>query len=172
MRSNCLHWYQSLTISLCTPHHLAGVSLSAISRAKRLIFYNTSSLYRVKNDSKSFTPWKLGGSLISLPTHITVRSILVHLLVETSCNLCCHFSKIVYESNVHDMILLQLSTPFAVGFTQSSSRGFFLYNWLISLRYKQVGYTNLSPSDGSNGAMTLYSPDSNVIFLVFKLIMA
>jgi hypothetical protein len=29
----------------------------------------------------------LGGSLISVPTHLTVRSILAHLLVETSCNL-------------------------------------------------------------------------------------
>jgi hypothetical protein len=35
-----------------------------------------------------------------------------------------------------------------------------------------VGSTNVSPSDGSSCATTLYSPESNVIFLVFKLIMA
>jgi hypothetical protein len=47
-----------------------------------------------------------------------------------------------------------------------------LYNWLISSKSIKVGSTNISASDGSNGAMTQYSPDSNVIFLVLKLIMA
>jgi hypothetical protein len=32
-----------------------------------------------------------------------------------------------------------------------------------------VGSTSLSPFEGSIGAMNLYSPDSNVIFIVFKL---
>jgi hypothetical protein len=78
----------------------------------------------------------------------------------------------VSESIAHEVIRCQLRIPSKVGFTQSSSRAIFLYNWLISSKYRQVGSTNLSPYDGSNGAMTLYSPDSNVIFPVFKLIMA
>jgi hypothetical protein len=38
--------------------------------------------------------------------------------------------------------------------------------------YDQRLKINLSPSEESNGAMTLYSPDSKVIFLVFRLIIA
>jgi hypothetical protein len=117
MRNNYLHWYHSLIVSLCTPQHLASVSLSVLSKDRSLSFSNTSPLYHVKNASKSFNPWKLGGSLISVPTHVTTRSILAHILVETSCNLYCQFSKNVSESDVHDRILLQLSTPYAVGFT-------------------------------------------------------
>jgi hypothetical protein len=117
MHSNHLHWYQSLTISLCAPNHLVGVSLSVISRAKILLFYNTSSSYHVNNPSKSFTPWKLGGKIISVPTHLIARSILAHLLVETSCNICFQFCKLVSKSDMHGVVLLQLSTPFAIGFT-------------------------------------------------------
>jgi hypothetical protein len=89
MRSNHLHWYQSLTISLFSPHHIACVSFSSISNAKSLLFSNTSSLYCVNNVSNSFTPWKLGGSLISVPTHLTARSILAHIVVDTFLNLYC-----------------------------------------------------------------------------------
>jgi hypothetical protein len=82
MCSNRLHWYQYVIVSLCVPHHLAGVALSAKSSANNLWLSNTMSLYCVKNVSKSFIPWKLGGSLIFVPTHLTAQSILAHLLVD------------------------------------------------------------------------------------------
>jgi hypothetical protein len=66
-----------------------GVALSAKSSANSRWFSNTSSSYYVKNVSKSFSPWKLGGSLISMPTHLTVQSILAHLHVDTLCTLSC-----------------------------------------------------------------------------------
>jgi hypothetical protein len=172
MHSNRLHWYQSVIVSLCAPHHLECVDLSARSSANSLRFSKTSSSYCAKNVSKSFTPWKLGGSLISVPTHLTVRSIHAHILVDTSCSLCFQFSKSVSEFVAHEVMLHQLSIPSAVGFTQSSPPTFVMYNWLISSKFRQVGSINLSPSDGSNGTMTLYYPASNVIFLVFKFIMA
>ena len=117
MRSSRLHWYQYLIVSLCAPHHLAGVALSVISSARSLCFSNTSSSYCVKNSSISFTPWKIGGSLISIPIHLTMRSILAHLVVETSCSLCCQFSKLVSDPDAHEVILCQLSIPSVVGFT-------------------------------------------------------
>jgi hypothetical protein len=67
-------------------------------------------------------------------------------------------------------MLLQLSTPFAIGLTKSSSHAVVLYNWFISSRSKQVASTNLSPFEGSNGARNLYLPDSKVIFIVFRFI--
>jgi hypothetical protein len=103
-------------VSLCTPHHLAGVALSVKSSDNSLCFSNIASSYCVKNVSKSFSPWKLGGSLIFVPTHLTARSILAHLLMDTSCSLCCQFYKLMSESIAHEVMLLQLSTPFAVGF--------------------------------------------------------
>jgi len=105
MCNHHLHWYQPLVVSLCAPHHLAGVSLSTMSRDKILLFSKNSSFYLVRNYSKSFIPRNLGGSLILLPTHLTTRSILMHFLVETSCNLCCQFSKPVFESDTHKVIL-------------------------------------------------------------------
>jgi hypothetical protein len=113
----------------------------------------------------------MGGSLISVPTHLVARSILAHLLVENSCNRCFQFSKPIYESEEHDVMLLQLNTPFVVGLTQSSSHTVVMYKWFISSISKQVGSTNLSPCEGSS-EITLYSPNSNVIFLVFMFIMA
>jgi hypothetical protein len=104
-------------VSLCAPHHLASVALNAKSSADNRWFSNTSSSYCVKNVSKSFSPWKLGGSLIFVPTHLTARSILAHLHVDTSCNLCCQFSNLVSESVAYEVILCQLSTPSTVGFT-------------------------------------------------------
>jgi hypothetical protein len=92
--------------------------------------------------------------------------------MENSCNICLQFSRPVSESKAHDVMLLQLSTPSTVGLTYSSSRVVVPYNWFISSRSKQVGSMNLSPSDGSNGVMNLYSPYSNVIFLIFIIIMA
>jgi hypothetical protein len=82
-------------VSLCAPHHLAGVALSDNSSDNSRWFSNTSSSYCVKNVSKSFGPWKLGGSLIYVPTHLTAWSILAHLLVDTLCSLYCHFSNLV-----------------------------------------------------------------------------
>jgi hypothetical protein len=117
MHSNRLHWYQSLIVSLCVPHHLASVALSAISSAKSLKFSNTSSSHYAKNTSRSFTLWKLGGSLSSVSTHLTARSILAHILVETSCSLCCNFSKPIFESVTHEVMLCQLSILSVVGFT-------------------------------------------------------
>jgi hypothetical protein len=104
-------------VSLCEPHYLAGVALSAKSSVNSCWFSNTSSSYCVKNVSKSFSLWKLGGSLISVPTHLTVRSILAQIRVDTSCSLCCHFSNLVSKSVVHGVILCQLITSFVVGFT-------------------------------------------------------
>jgi hypothetical protein len=117
MRSNRLHWYQSVMVSLCAPHHLAGVDLSAISRDSSLWFSKTTSTYCAKNVSKSFTSWKLDASLIFVPTHLMTRSILAHLLVDTSCNLCCQFSKLIFESVAHEVMLRQLSIMSAIGFT-------------------------------------------------------
>jgi hypothetical protein len=68
-----------------------GVTLSAKSSANSHWFSNTLSSYCVKNVSKSFSPWKLGGSLISMPTHLTAWSILAHLHVDTSCSLYASF---------------------------------------------------------------------------------
>jgi hypothetical protein len=115
MHSNHLHWYQSLIFSLCAPHHLVGVSLSEMSRDKNLWMSNTSSSYLIRNSSKSLIPWKLGGSLISIPTHLTAWSIHAHLLVETSCRHYCQFSRPVSKSEAHDVILLHLSTPSTIG---------------------------------------------------------
>jgi hypothetical protein len=80
-------------------------------------FSQNSSSYCAKNTSRSFITWKLGGSLISVPTHLTVWSIHAHLLMETSCSLCCQFSKLVSEFVTHEVILDQLSIPSAVGLT-------------------------------------------------------
>jgi hypothetical protein len=101
MCSNRLHWYRFVIVSLCEPHHIASVALSASS----LWFSNTSSSYCVKNVSKSISPWKQCGSLISIPIHRTVQSILAHFFVDTSCSLCCHFSNLVSESVAHQVIL-------------------------------------------------------------------
>jgi hypothetical protein len=116
MRSNRLHWYQSVIVSLCVPHHLVGVALSAISSANSLWFSTTLSSYYAKNVSKSFIPWKLGGSLIFVPTHLTVWSILAHVLMETSCNLCFSFLNHCPESVSHEVMLHQLSISSANGF--------------------------------------------------------
>jgi hypothetical protein len=89
MHSNHLHWYESVIVSLCVPHHHEGVALSARSSDNNLWFSNTSYSYCDNNVSKSFTPWKLGGSLIFVPTHLTAWSIHAHLLIDTSCSLCC-----------------------------------------------------------------------------------
>jgi hypothetical protein len=78
----------------------------------------------------------------------------------------------MYKLEAHDVMLFQLSTPSKVGLTYSSFHAVVLYNWFISSRSKQVGSTNLSPSEGSNGAMTLYSPNSKVIFLIFGFIIS
>jgi hypothetical protein len=115
MHSNHLHWYQYVIASLCVPHHLASVAFSAKSSANSLWFSNNTSSYCVKNVSKSFSPWKLGGSLIYVPTHLTARSILEHLLVDTSCSLCFQFSNPTSESVAHEVMLCQLSTPSTVG---------------------------------------------------------
>jgi hypothetical protein len=106
-----------MIVSLCAPHDIAGVDLSANSSANSLWFSNTVSSYCVKNFSKLFSPWKLGGSLIFVPTHLTAQSILAHLRVDTSCSLYCQFSNPVFESVAHEVMLHQLSTPSAVGFT-------------------------------------------------------
>jgi hypothetical protein len=117
MCSNSLHWYQSLIVSLCIPHHLPGVAFNAISSVKSVWFSNTSFSYYAKNFSRSFTPWKLGGLIISIPTHLTVQSILSHLLVETSCSHCCQFSKPISDSVTHEVVLHQLTIPSTVGLT-------------------------------------------------------
>jgi hypothetical protein len=117
MHSNHLHWYQSVIVSLCAPHHLAPVWPLVLNQVLEVSDFLTLSSYCVKNVSKSFIPWKLGGSLTFVPTHHTARSILAHLLVETSCSLCCQFSKPVSESVAHEVMLHQLSTPSVVGFT-------------------------------------------------------
>ena len=106
-----------MIVSLSVPHHLVGVALSAISNARSLWFSNTSSSYCVKNVSKPFSLWKLGGSLIYVPTHLTERSILAHIRVDTLCSLCCQFSKPMYDFVSHEVMLCQLSTPSTVGFT-------------------------------------------------------
>jgi hypothetical protein len=103
-------------VSICGPHHIVGVALSAKSSVNCHWFSNTSSLYCVKNVSKSFSPWKLGGYLIYVPAHLTARSILTHIHMDTSCSLCCQFSNLVFESVAHEVMLRQLSTLFAVGF--------------------------------------------------------
>ena len=117
MHSNRLHWYKFVIVSLCVTHHLAGVALSSKSSASSLWFCNTSSSYCVKNVSKSFSPCKLGVSPIYMPNHLTAWSILAHLLVETSCSLCYQFSRPMSESVAHEVMLHQLSIPYAVGFT-------------------------------------------------------
>jgi hypothetical protein len=38
MRSNYLRWYQSMIVSLCAPHHLAGVAFNAKSSASNIGF--------------------------------------------------------------------------------------------------------------------------------------
>jgi hypothetical protein len=81
------------------------VAFSDKSSASNLWFSNTLSSYCVKKVSKSFRPWKLGGSLISMPTHLTAQSILAHILMDTSCSLCCQFSNTVSESVVHEVML-------------------------------------------------------------------
>jgi hypothetical protein len=52
-----------------------------------------------------------------VPTHLTAQSILVNVLVDTSCNVFCQFSKPISESEAHHVIILQPSTPSAVGLT-------------------------------------------------------
>jgi hypothetical protein len=104
-------------VSLCAPHYRVGVALSDKSSANIHYFSNTSSSYCVKNVSKSFSLWKLGGSLIYVPTHLTARSMLSHIRVDTSCSLCFQFSNPMSESIAHEVMLCQLSKPFAVGFT-------------------------------------------------------
>ena len=116
IHSSLLHWYQSVMVSLCAPHHLAGVALSAKSSTNSRWFSNTLSSYCVKNVSKSFSPWKMGGSLIFVPTHISVWSSLAHLHVDTSCSLCYQFSNPVSEFVAHEVMLHQLNTPSTVGF--------------------------------------------------------
>jgi hypothetical protein len=96
---------------------MVGVALSDNSSASSLWFSNTSSSYCVKNVSKSLSPWKLGGSMIFMPIHHTVWSILGYLLMDTSCSLYCQFSNPVFESIAHEVILHQLSTPSAVDIT-------------------------------------------------------
>jgi hypothetical protein len=74
------------------------------------------SSYYVKNVSKSFIPWKLGGSLIYVPTHLSAWSIRAHLVIYTSCSLCFQFSKLVSESIAHEVMILQWIISSAVGF--------------------------------------------------------
>jgi hypothetical protein len=104
-------------VSLCVPHNISGVALTAKSSDNNRWLSNTSSSYCVKNVSKSFSPWKLGDSLIFVPTHLTTRSILSHLRVDTSCSLYCQFSIPMFESVSHEVMLCQPSTPSTIGLT-------------------------------------------------------
>jgi hypothetical protein len=104
-------------VSLCVPHNILGVALTAKSSDNSHWLSYTSSSYCVKNVSKSFSLWKLGDSLIFVPMHLTTRSILAYLHVDTSCSLYCQFSNPGFESVAHEVMLCQPSTPSAVGLT-------------------------------------------------------
>ena len=68
-------------------------------------------------DSIGVSPLYLVGSTISVLIHLNAQVIQAHFLVDTSCSLCCQLSRLSFESDAHELMLLQLSTPSAVELT-------------------------------------------------------
>jgi hypothetical protein len=112
-----LHCAQSLILFLCVAHHLAGVAFKMTSSANNLCCSGTCNSNDFINTLISVSPSYLGGSYSSVPIQHKDRFIWAHLLVDTSCILCCQFSRPTSESDAHELKLLQLSTPSIVGST-------------------------------------------------------
>jgi hypothetical protein len=90
-----------------------------VQHPKLIVFVDLISTTQThyKINSIGVNPLYLGGSTILVPIHLNAQVIQAHFLVDTSCSLCFQFSKASSESDVHELILLQLSTPSAIGFT-------------------------------------------------------
>jgi hypothetical protein len=107
-----LHCAQYFIPFLCVSHHIVGVAFNMTSRANNLYCLGTCNSNDFSNMSISVIPSYLGGSRSSVPIQRNDQFIRAHHLVDTSCILYYQFSGLASESDAHELILLQLSTPF------------------------------------------------------------
>jgi hypothetical protein len=112
-----LHYAQSLILFLCMTHHLAGVDFKTTSWDNNLCCLGTCNSNDFINTLISVILSYLGGSYIYVPIQCKDRFIRTHILVNTLCILYCQFSRLASEFDVHELKLLQMSTPSIVGLT-------------------------------------------------------
>lgn len=104
-----------LTLGAKEAHHRVGVDFNATSKANNLYFSTTIASNFIMKVATLVNPSKCGNSHTSVPIQCNDLVILAHLLVETSCNLCCQFSRPSSESDEQELILCQLKFPYVVG---------------------------------------------------------
>jgi hypothetical protein len=99
--------------------HIALFQSNARIRLYMHILYcsGTGNSNSFTNKIISINPSYMGGSHSSVPIQCKDKVIHAHRLVDTSCILYCQCSRPSSESDAHKLILLQLSTPSAVGLT-------------------------------------------------------
>jgi hypothetical protein len=110
-----LHCCQSSMFSLCVTHHLVGVAFNTMSSASSLCFSCTYASNVCTNVFISVNLSYLGGLHSSIPIQRTNLVMHAHRHVETSCILYFQFSRPTSESDVHELMLLQLNAPSAWG---------------------------------------------------------
>lgn len=82
-----LHCCQLSILSLCTTHHLVGVTFSVTSKAKNLCWFGICNSNSLTKESICFIPSYFDGSHTLAPIQRNVQVIWTHLLVDTSCSL-------------------------------------------------------------------------------------
>jgi hypothetical protein len=112
-----MHYTPSFIPFLCAAHHLAGFYFKMTYRAKILCGSGICNSNYCINIPISAIPSYQGGSHSSMETQHKDRFIRAHHLVYTSCIFCCQFSRLAFEYDVNELILLQFSAPSVVGLT-------------------------------------------------------
>jgi len=112
-----MHCSQSLILFMCVAHHIAGVAFKMTSNDNSLYYLGTCNSNAIINIFFSVSPSYLGGSYSYVPIQCKYWFIQEHLLVNTSCILYYQFSRQAFDFDVHELKLLQLSTPSIVGST-------------------------------------------------------
>jgi len=112
-----LHCFQYSIVPLCVTHYLIGMAFNTKSSVRSLCYSGTCASDFCMNVGLSFNPSYLGKLHNSIPIHHNELVILADHCVETSCILCCPFSRIYSKSNVHELMLLQINVSPVVGLT-------------------------------------------------------
>jgi hypothetical protein len=111
------HCDQSFISSLCVSHYLVGFAFKTTYSDRTLCCLGTFNSNSFTNMLISINTSYLCGSHNSIPIQHKDRVMCAHRLVDTSCIHCCQCSRPSFEYDVHELMLLQLSTPSTIGLT-------------------------------------------------------
>jgi hypothetical protein len=112
-----LHYDQSFIPSLCVSHYMDGVTFITTYSANNLCCSGCINSNSFTNILISFNPSHMDGSHISSPIQCKDWVRHGHHLMEDSCILYFQWSRPYSEFDSHELMLLQLGLPPAVGFT-------------------------------------------------------